>query len=130
MIPRVSLFAHCAVMCRTLSLRCIGMCQLPRHSDRGRRAEMTPREAATLGDARHDHCGRIGPVTTSPHPPGFIEPCLPTVSRTVPAGGGWAYEIKHDGFRFIVGATATACACSRGVAMTGPTGCRMPHQRD
>src|SRR6516164_3853383 len=33
--------------------------------------------------------------------PGFIEPCLPTVSRTVPTGAGWAYEIKHDGFRFI-----------------------------
>jgi hypothetical protein len=27
--------------------------------------------------------------------PGFIEPCLPTISRTVPTGAGWAYEIKH-----------------------------------
>jgi ATP-dependent DNA ligase len=35
--------------------------------------------------------------------PGFIEPCLPTISRTVPTGAGWAYEIKHDGFRFICG---------------------------
>jgi hypothetical protein len=26
---------------------------------------------------------------------------LPTISRTVPTGAGWAYEIKHDGFRFI-----------------------------
>ena len=34
-------------------------------------------------------------------PTDFIEPCLPTVSRTVPTGAGWAYEIKHDGFRFI-----------------------------
>ena len=33
--------------------------------------------------------------------PGFIEPCLPMMSRTVPTGTGWAYEIKHDGFRFI-----------------------------
>jgi bifunctional non-homologous end joining protein LigD len=33
--------------------------------------------------------------------PGFIEPCLPMMSRTVPTGGGWAYEIKHDGFRFL-----------------------------
>ena len=32
---------------------------------------------------------------------GFIEPCLPMMSRTVPTGAGWAYEIKHDGFRFI-----------------------------
>jgi bifunctional non-homologous end joining protein LigD len=35
------------------------------------------------------------------NPPGFIEPCLPMMSRTVPTGAGWAYEIKHDGFRFI-----------------------------
>jgi ATP-dependent DNA ligase len=34
-------------------------------------------------------------------PPGFIEPCLPTISRTVPTGREWAFEIKHDGFRFI-----------------------------
>jgi bifunctional non-homologous end joining protein LigD len=34
-------------------------------------------------------------------PPGFIEPCLPTSSRTVPVGPQWAYEVKHDGFRFI-----------------------------
>ena len=35
------------------------------------------------------------------HPPGFIEPCLPTSSRTTPTGPQWAYEIKHDGFRFV-----------------------------
>jgi bifunctional non-homologous end joining protein LigD len=41
---------------------------------------------------------------TSPpvyHPLGFIEPCLPTNGRTVPTGVQWAFEIKHDGFRFI-----------------------------
>ena len=31
----------------------------------------------------------------------FIEPCLPTISRTVPTGPQWAFEIKHDGFRFL-----------------------------
>jgi bifunctional non-homologous end joining protein LigD len=31
----------------------------------------------------------------------FLEPCLPTISRTVPTGSHWAYEIKHDGFRFL-----------------------------
>ena len=31
----------------------------------------------------------------------FIEPCLPTISRTVPTGSEWAFEIKHDGFRFL-----------------------------
>jgi len=34
-------------------------------------------------------------------PPGFIESCLPTDAHAVPAGSQWAYEIKHDGFRFI-----------------------------
>jgi hypothetical protein len=37
----------------------------------------------------------------SRRPEGFIEPCLPTLGQTVPAGPQWAYEIKHDGFRFI-----------------------------
>ena len=34
-------------------------------------------------------------------PPGIIEPCLPTLGSAVPCGPQWAYEIKHDGFRFI-----------------------------
>jgi bifunctional non-homologous end joining protein LigD len=46
-------------------------------------------------------------VAKQKHPPGppmtlgFTAPCLPMISRTVPTGAGWAYEIKHDGFRFI-----------------------------
>jgi ATP dependent DNA ligase domain len=35
------------------------------------------------------------------HPPGFIEPCLPTLGHALPAGPQWAHEIKHDGYRFI-----------------------------
>ena len=35
------------------------------------------------------------------HPPGFVSPCLPAVARTPPEGPLWAYEIKHDGFRFL-----------------------------
>jgi ATP dependent DNA ligase-like protein len=34
-------------------------------------------------------------------PAGFIEPCLPTPAPTVPGGPRWAYEVKHDGFRFL-----------------------------
>jgi ATP-dependent DNA ligase len=34
-------------------------------------------------------------------PEGFIEPCLPSLGHAVPTGPQWAYEIKHDGFRFI-----------------------------
>jgi len=36
-----------------------------------------------------------------PTPSGFIAPCLPTPSRTVPEGSRWAFEVKHDGFRFL-----------------------------
>ena len=34
-------------------------------------------------------------------PAGFIAPCLPTKSTTLPSGGQWLHEIKHDGFRII-----------------------------
>jgi len=35
------------------------------------------------------------------YPTGFVEPCLPTPSPAVPDGSRWAFELKHDGFRFI-----------------------------
>jgi hypothetical protein len=34
-------------------------------------------------------------------PTGFIAPCLPTNAHTLPSGGLWLHEIKHDGFRII-----------------------------
>ena len=34
-------------------------------------------------------------------PSGFIAPCLPTKAETLPSGGAWLHEIKHDGFRII-----------------------------
>jgi bifunctional non-homologous end joining protein LigD len=34
-------------------------------------------------------------------PAGFIAPCLPTKTHTLPSGGQWRHEIKHDGFRII-----------------------------
>ena len=34
-------------------------------------------------------------------PTGFIAPCLPTKADTLPSGGLWQHEIKHDGFRII-----------------------------
>jgi bifunctional non-homologous end joining protein LigD len=34
-------------------------------------------------------------------PAGFIAPCLPTKTDTLPSGGLWIHEIKHDGFRVI-----------------------------
>jgi ATP-dependent DNA ligase len=65
--------------------------------------------AAICGRA-HGNCVRrcertccAAPRPTSPHP-GLIEQCLPTNGRTVATGPEWAYEIKHDGFRFVWGA--------------------------
>ena len=40
-------------------------------------------------------------LSRSPFPTGFVEPCLPTPSHAVPDGPRWAFEVKHDGFRFI-----------------------------
>jgi bifunctional non-homologous end joining protein LigD len=40
-------------------------------------------------------------ISRSPFPTGFVEPCLPVLSRTVPDGPQWVHEIKHDGYRFI-----------------------------
>ena len=55
--------------------------------------------------ARTSADSRCAPVisyqTGMLRPVGFIEPCLPTGARSVPSGPQWAYEIKHDGFRFI-----------------------------
>jgi bifunctional non-homologous end joining protein LigD len=54
-------------------------------------------------------------------PKGFIEPCLPSLASTPPAGPDWGHEIKHDGYRLIVrrdGATARLFT-RRGYEWTG-----------
>jgi hypothetical protein len=52
---------------------------------------------------------RVGPyasglmLSRSPPPPGFIAPCPPTPSRTVPAGlGGYRFVVQRDGDRVRV----------------------------
>jgi bifunctional non-homologous end joining protein LigD len=40
-------------------------------------------------------------LSRSPFPTGFTEPCLPALAHSVPDGSRWAFEVKHDGFRFI-----------------------------
>ena len=57
------------------------------------------RQAGRL-DLKPDLGGVVPPVGIN-LPAGFIEPCLPTHGRSVPTGPQWAYEIKHDGYRFI-----------------------------
>ena len=34
--------------------------------------------------------------------PSFIPPCLPSFATEVPIGPAWVYEIKHDGYRFML----------------------------
>jgi ATP-dependent DNA ligase len=46
----------------------------------------------------HFYLGRMLQRTL---PAGFIAPCLPTKTDTLPSGGLWIHEIKHDGFRII-----------------------------
>jgi hypothetical protein len=36
-----------------------------------------------------------------PSPAGFIRPAQPVVADRPPAGPGWSFEIKHDGFRIV-----------------------------
>jgi ATP-dependent DNA ligase len=50
---------------------------------------------------RHGMLDTRAPGLENVMPSLFIEPCLPTISRLVPTGPQWAYEIKHDGFRFL-----------------------------
>jgi ATP-dependent DNA ligase len=40
-------------------------------------------------------------LSRSPFPTGFIQPCLPTPAHAVPVGSRWAFELKHDGSRFL-----------------------------
>ena len=39
-------------------------------------------------------------ISPARRPPGFVQPCLPTLADSAPSGLQWAFEIKHDGFRF------------------------------
>ena len=31
---------------------------------------------------------------------GFVAPCLPTKTHTLPSGAAWIHEIKHDGLSY------------------------------
>ena len=40
-------------------------------------------------------------MRTPLHPQGFVEPCLPTPSKTPRSGPEWVHEIKYDGYRLM-----------------------------
>jgi len=63
---------------------------------------------------------------SSTYPIGFVEPCLPTFSRAVPDGPRWAFELKHDGYRFIArrDGDRVRVFSRHGKARTGLTRCR------
>jgi bifunctional non-homologous end joining protein LigD len=44
----------------------------------------------------------IGWAGDASFPPGFVEPCIPTLAAKPPFGPDWVHEIKHDGYRLIV----------------------------
>jgi ATP-dependent DNA ligase len=46
-------------------------------------------------------CCSAPPAAAQRRPPGFIEPCIPTLASRPPTGPQWAHEIKHDGYRLI-----------------------------
>ena len=56
-------------------------------------------------------------------PTGFIAPCLPTQTHTLPSGSQWLHEIKHDGFRIIARKNG-ARVSTAGPAMTSPAASR------
>jgi len=65
-----------------------------RHGDRGPPRAFQPRPQLPI----YAHIMLARPRTL---PTGFIAPCLPTKVHTLPSGGLWLHEIKHDGFRII-----------------------------
>jgi ATP-dependent DNA ligase len=69
-------------------------------------------------------------VLTAPMP-GFIEPCDPTLYERAPAGNGWVYEIKTDGYRAQVHIRDKHVTISiLAAATTGPMNSRRsPKQR-
>ena len=40
-------------------------------------------------------------MRTPLYPQGFVEPCLPTPSKTPRSGPEWVHEIKYDGYRLM-----------------------------
>ena len=58
------------------------------------------------------------------HPVGFVPPSLPLLARTVPDGSRWAFELKHDGYRFIARRDGDRVRVFSRNFATGPIACR------
>src|SRR4051794_7630077 len=64
---------------------------------------------------------RVDPRQADLFAPKFIRPCKPVLTRRVPVGRHWQYEIKHDGYRAQVHLFDGQVAFSPKTAMTGPS---------
>jgi bifunctional non-homologous end joining protein LigD len=53
--------------------------------------------------SREPLLGRVPPKSFKL--PAFIVPQIPVLSAAPPTGSGWIHEIKHDGFRTLIGVT-------------------------
>ena len=62
---------------------------------------VSARAQPALAFYRHGRYFPADMLSRSPFPSGFIQPCLPTLAHAVPDGSRWAFELKHDGYRFI-----------------------------
>jgi hypothetical protein len=54
----------------------------------------TPRQLNSCGVSQQASIP-IGWNDDASFPPGFIEPCIPTLAAKPPFGPGWVHEIKH-----------------------------------
>ena len=66
-------------------------------SSRAALALMTRQSTTRRSPARF--LARMLPGAKPASLPGFVEPCVPTLHSKVPAGDGWLFEIKFDGYR-------------------------------
>jgi hypothetical protein len=56
---------------------------------------------------------------------GFVEPCIPTVSRKIPEGPLWVHELKHEVTGSSSSGRKTAFGSTLGAATNGRTGIRV-----
>jgi len=83
-------------------------CELPRLPTKSPGSK-GPARLAKFASRRYSPCEMFNLL-----PAGFVPPCLPTFARAPPEGPQWAYEIKHDGYRFITRRDGDrVCAFSR-----------------
>ena len=81
-------------------------CHLIRPAERGGAAPTIAQSVAafpktTEGLSVSIPVAYLGHLLQRTVPAGFIAPCLPIKTTTLPPGGQWLHEIKHDGFRVV-----------------------------